>query len=242
MSIKLLKKPTLEAEVEGLGKIYRADIPFNEALESLKEEKADIISSRELAYARVKEGRNSSLSNYGCYTREGFLYLKNEPVLLALDSPLLDLELAEKAVEANKKGKYFSTNKEVYKKYREQAEKEKKENPENRKVLVLPERKNYEIPINSFNNNDLIRFLFKDQAENYGKFLIENKIKEIPVWLVNKNYIGSQEGTALIQLWLHHLGNWSGVDGGRSLDYSIRVRGVFGKPGEAGRVFEKGCN
>ena len=102
-----LIKPELEAKIKGLGEIYRVDKPFNEALESLKEQKAKVISSRELAYARIKEGRNSSLSNNGSYTREGFLYLKNEPVLLDLNSPLLDLQLAEKAVEGNRKGNYF---------------------------------------------------------------------------------------------------------------------------------------
>ena len=239
--MKTITKSTLEAEVEGLGKIYRADVPFNEALESLNEEKAKIISSRDLAYARIKEGRNSSLSNDGSYTREGFLYLKNEPVLLALDSPLLDLELAEKAVEENRKGNYFSTDKEVYGKYREQAEKEKNNSPLNRKVLILNKRENYEVPTNKFNKDELTLFLFKDQAESYGIFLRYNKINKMPVWLVDKNYVDSKKETTLTQLWLLHLDLMSDVDGDyRSLSCSIRVRGVFKKPGGAGRVFEKG--
>ena len=239
--MKTLTKPTLEIEVKGLGKIYRADLPFNKALESLNEEKAKIISSRELAYARIKEGRNSSLSNYGSYTREGFLYLKNEPVLLALDSPLLDLELAEKAVEANKKGNYFLTDRKVYKKYREQAEKEKNNSPLNRKVLILPKRENYKVPTNKFNDDKLTLFLFKDQAENYGNFLRDNKINEMLVWLIDKSYVDSQKGTTLTQLWLHHIDDRSGVVGyDGSLNFNDRVRGVFEKPGEAGRVFEKG--
>ena len=232
-NMKTITKSTLEAEVEGLGKIYRADVPFNEALESLNEEKAKIIFSRDLVYARVKEGRNSSLSYNGSYTREGFLYLKNKPVLLALESPLLDLELAEQAVEENKGGNYFSDNLDVYQKYREQAEKEKKENPENRKVLILPERKNYEILTEKFNEDELTLFLFKDQAENYGKFLRKNGINELSIQLVDKNYVDFHEGTTLTQLWLHHLDDWSGVNGyNRGLYYDCRVRGMFEKPSE----------
>ena len=49
---------------------------------------------------------------------------------------MLDLELARKAVEANRQGNYFVTNdSEIYDKYREQAEQDKNKEPEERKVL-----------------------------------------------------------------------------------------------------------
>ena len=235
-----LIKPTLEAEVEGLGEIYRIDRPFNKALESLREQKTKVISSRELAYARIKEGGDSSLFNYGSYTREGFLYLKNEPVLVALNSPLLDLQLAEQAFEASRKENYFLTDKKVYEQYKEQAEQDKNKILQERKVLILPKRENYEIPTNKFNENELTLFLFKDQAENYGNFLRENEISEMPVWLLDKNYVNSKEGSILTQLWLLDLGNWSVVVGYYGyFVYDCRVRGVFEKPSEAGRVFEE---
>ena len=124
-----LIKPILEEEVEGLGNIYRIDVPFDKALESLRDFGIkNPTSSRDLAYARVKEGRRSSLSCYGSYTKEGFLYLKNEPVLLALNSPLLDFKLAEQAVKTNRNGNYFITDKKVYVGYREKAENDKSKN------------------------------------------------------------------------------------------------------------------
>jgi len=235
-----LIKPTLEAEVEGLGEIYRIDRPFNKALESLREQKTKVISSRELAYARIKEGGDSSLCNSGSYTREGFLYLKNEPVLVALNSPLLDLQLAEQAVEANRKGNYLSTDKKVYEQYKEQAEQDKNKILQERKVLIFPKRENYEIPTNEFNENELTLFLFKDQAENYGNFLKENEINEMPVWLLDKNYVNSKEGSILTQLWLLDLDGRSGVEGNWGFFCDSRVRGMFEKPSEAGRVFESG--
>ena len=236
-----LVKPELEAKVEGLGEIYRLNIPFDQALESLKEFGIKTpTSARELAYSRIKEGRMSSLSSNGSYTREGFLYLKDEPILLALNSPLLDLELARQAVEANKKGNYFLSDSKIYIEQKEIAENDKSKKPEQRSVLILPKRENYNIPITAFNEDELTLFLFKDKAEDYGMFLRENKINEIPVLLVDKNYVDSQEQSVLTQLWLRGLDGRSGLDGyDRGLDYSGRVRGVFEKAGEAGRTREK---
>ena len=215
-------KPTLEAEVEGLGKIYRVNRPFNEALESLNEQKAKIISSRDLAYARTKKP-NGSLCNNGSYTREGFLHSKNEPYLLALDSPLLDLELAD----------YFSTDKEVYNKYREKAEEDKSKSPNGRGVIILSGGENYKIPTNRFNEDELTLFLFKDQAENYGNFLKENGIDKMPVWLVDRNYVDSEERVILTQLWLHPLDGRSCVYGdSNDFDCYYGVRGLLKKTNE----------
>lgn len=206
-------KPRLEAKVEGLGKIYRADPPFDQALESLR--KFGIqnpISIRDLAYARIKEGRESSdlaclrwieggrsyLCNEGSYTSEGFLYLKNKPVLVALNSPLLNLELARQAVESNGNNNYFSTNRRIYERYKKLAEKEKNKSPEKRTVLILPKRGSFDIFAGEFRDNELIRFLFKDQTESYGEFLREHDNNKVPVYLVDKNYVDNKEEESVL--------------------------------------------
>ncbi len=234
--METLVKPTLEAEVEGLGKVYRLNIPFDQSLESLREFGiANPISSRDLAYARIKKGIKSSLSSNGSYTGEGFLYLKNEPVLLDLNSPLLDLELARQAVEKNRKGKYFLADSKIYREQREIAEDDKSKEPKKRKVLIIPKRESYEIPTTAFNEDELTLFLFKDQAEDYGMFLRENKVSETSVFLFDKNYIDSQEESILTQLWLRDLVLRSVLNGSnRNLSYNDGVRGVFEKAGEAG--------
>jgi len=234
-----LLKPILEAEVRGLGEIYSVKGSFNEALESLREFGINAPTSvRELAYARINS-EELSLRFFGSYTSGGFLYLKNEPVLVALESPLLDLELAKQAVEANKKGNYFTTNISVYKKYRGQAEQDKNKSPQERNVLILPNTKTFSISTNSFNENELALFLFKNQTENYGNLLRKNKISEIPIWLVDKSYVDSKEESVLTLLW------FSNFDGGSDLGVSGdlycygRVRGMFEKTLEEGRVLEK---
>ena len=110
-----LTKPELEIKVNGFGEVYRVYAPFDQALNSLKNFGIETpISLRDLAYTRVKKGKNSPLNRYGSHTKEGFLYLKDEPILLALNSPLLDLELARQAVEANRKRDFFLIDKIVY--------------------------------------------------------------------------------------------------------------------------------
>ncbi|MEK6932832.1 MAG: hypothetical protein AABW56_03510, partial [Nanoarchaeota archaeon] len=90
---------------------------------------------------------------------KSFLYLKNEPVLFTLDSPFLDLELASQAVKANKKQRYFSIDRMIYDRYMQIAENEKSKEPEHRGVLILPERKNYEIPTRDFNGDELMKLI-----------------------------------------------------------------------------------
>ena len=231
-------RPELEASVKNLGEIYRLNVSFDQALKSLRNFGIkNPISIRDLAYARIQKGRCNSLSRYGSYTGAGFLHLKNEAYLLALNSPLLDLELASQAVEVNRAGKYFSTGKDFYDKYKEIAEIEKNKEPENRSVLILSERKNYEIPTNRFNENELTKFLFKDQAENYGNFLSEDKTKRIdkmPVWLVNEGDVDIREETVLTQLWSHNFNGSFSLDGYyRDFSSTEMIRGVIEKTSEA---------
>lgn len=233
-------KPGLEAEVEGLGNIYKVNIPFDRALESLREFGIENpISLRDLAYARIKEGVNSSLSKYRSYTREGFLYRKNEPVLLLSNSLLLNLELARQAVEENRKRNYFLTDETVYREHREIAENDKSKEPEKRTVFVLSKREDYVIPTNMFNEDELIRFLFKDQTENYGNFLKDYKINKTFVWLIDGSYVDRQEGTILIQLWSISDERSSLAGDSKDICYDYMVRGVLEKADAKSVEFEK---
>ena len=218
-----MAKAVLEAEVEGVGKILGVDAPFDEALASLKTEGVKYpISARDLAYSRIQKGKRSSLSTNGSYTKEGFLYAKDSPVLVSLASPLLNLGLAREATQANRNGSYFSTQDiQIYDKAMTQAEKDKNKSPEKRKVLILPSRNNFSI--SATENFDVLQGLLKDQAEKYLEF----NGQDIPVYLVDKNTVDSQKGTLLTQLWFRDLDSGSVLIGnGRNLDYSDRVRGV----------------
>jgi len=218
-----MAKTILEAQIKDIGYIFRADAPFDEALTQLRIRGVRCpISARDLAYARIQEGRGNSLGNNGSYTKEGFLYLKNNPVLLALNSPLLSQRLAKKAVQANKNGSYFFTeNEQAYEKAMAKAEKDKDKKPEKRKVLILPDNKGFSISENE--NFEVLQGLLKDQAESYLDFNGQN----IPVYLIDENNVNSGKGTLLTQLWFSFLDSGSELDGDGDLGYGYRVRGVL---------------
>jgi hypothetical protein len=217
-----MAKSELETEVEGLGRILRVDAPFDEALEQLRlSEVRYPITAKDLAYSRMQKGKRSPLCSNGSYTREGFLYAKDSPVLLALASPLLNLNLAREATQANRDGKYFYTeDNQVYDKAMAQAEKDKEREPEKRKVLILPSRDNFSI--SRTENFEVLQGLLKDQAEKYLEFNGQN----IPVYLVGKDAVDNQSATLLTQLWFRNLDYRSGLHGNWSLGYGGRVRGV----------------
>ena len=215
---------TYEAEVEGLGIIHRVAKPFDEALKTLKGAGANPISARDLAYARIPEGSSSSLCTSGSYIKEGSVYVSDKSLLIR-NSPLLNQKLVQKAVQAHRNGSEFNINDKLVDKYQEQAEADKNKSPEKRRVLSLNKRGNFNIPTNRFKDEELTLWLFKDLAENYGNFLKDNNINEMPAYLTENN----KEKFAN-QLWLGDLDSQSILVGGsRYLNCSYGVRGVWKK-------------
>ena len=226
-------KPRLEAKVEGLGRVYEVEAPFDKALQSLKSLGISPISLRDLVYARIKEGSISSLSNDGSYVKQGIISGRNQLPLIVENSPLLNRELAIEAVASSGDGEYFRLqDKGRYEKILIQADQEKKKDPEKRKILILPSMTNF--TISRTENFDIARGLLKDQAEKYLSFLEKDKgISVINFYVIDPHIVKKSENPIITQLWLGSLGNKSGFDGCRSLYYGCRVRGVLKKTGEA---------
>ena len=218
---------TYEADVKGLGEVHKVDKPFDEALKTIKQAGASVISTRDLAYARIEQGRNSSLCNNGSYVKEGVLYVPGKTLFIR-NSPLLNQRLVGKAVEAHRKGSEFYVDDKLANKYQEQAEADKNKTPEKRKTLAINKRGGFNIPTNRFKDEELTLWLFKDQAEAYGNFLKENNINEMPVYLSSdskKNFAN--------QVWFGSLGGRSGLLGDNWYLGCGRVRGVLKQTGEA---------
>lgn len=228
-------KPAKEAEVEGVGRILRIDTPFDAAVKAMEKVGAELIDTRDLAYARIKTGKNSSLSDNGSYTIAGYLYAANEPPLRARISPLLDADLAKKAVRANREGRYFSTDAGIYNKYLKMAKEDKSKKPEKRRVIILPSRETFSISPST--NKDVFSAAFEDVGVEYLSFIGQDSIK---VYTVDKNTVDGQDGTILTQEWFLRLGDESGLVGlDRGLGYDDRVRGVLKEgDGASGRKIE----
>lgn len=226
-----MAKAILEASVKNLGDIYEVKAPWDESLKALRNKRANPINARGLAYARIQEGRNSSLYQYGSYTQEGLIYVPKSDILLVRKSPLLNKISSEKATQAHREGKEFYLD---AGKYQKQAEQDKNKDPQKRKVFTLNKKENFEIPTNRFKDEELSLWLFGDQAEAYGNFLKENNINEMPVWLVSQDHVNNQKQSFARQLWLHYLVIRSDLSGDyRTLNYVNRTRGVQ-KTSEAG--------
>ena len=219
-------KPMIEAEISGLGNVYRIEVPFDKAVESLESVKASVISARDLAYARITEGTQSSLSKYGSYIQEGDIYIPSQGIFLVRNPLLLQLELAEEAVQAHNNKEYLISEA-IADEYKEKAS----DSPE-AEVFCL--RNLERIQTNRFGEDKRTLWLFQDKAQEYGEFLKEYKITEMPLWFDSQEHINNQESPYANQLWLHDLGSRSDLNGDDwSLSHDDRVRGVFKNLGEA---------
>ena len=126
-----------EAEIEDLGTVAYVEAPFDKALQTLTQNGYTLISARDLAYARIQiNNPKHSLSQYGSYMKEGVTYIpENSSILLVRNSPLLQLELAEEAVQSNRNGKEYSIDQKLAKEYQDKVSEDM-----NSEVFPLTER------------------------------------------------------------------------------------------------------
>lgn len=85
------------------------------------------------------------------------------------------------------------------------------------------------IPTNRFAEEDLTVYAFggEEQARQYGEFLRNAGINEMPVWVIDKDYFNEQSQPFTRQMWFGNLVNRSDLFGyDRLLHYSTGLRGV----------------
>jgi len=187
---------------------YVKDAPFDEAKKALEKDGYKIISLEENAQLRIQEGKNAYISQNGNYTREGVVYIPKKGIFLTKNSPIM--KNAEKATQCHRNGNEFYINKEQIEKALD------------KKYSVKID--NRSIPVSEFGNEEITDFAFGKTAKEYGQFLKDAGIKEIPFYLASL-----EDKPFARQLWLCGLDSdgRSGFDGyDRSLNYDGGVRGV----------------
>ena len=211
-----------KAEVEtrfGDLEMLVAIAPFDRALAALKEEKCTEVPApaQRVAQARMVAGPKSSISQYGSWVAENFIYFPNGQIFVtkAKNSPIL--KHASKAMYAHGIRKEFYISKEEAASLKKLAK--------SGEVYTLKQTEDYEIPINKFAWDGLARFIFGDTTVAYAKFLQKAGIDEVPVWLADSRVAKAQKVPFARALWLDDLSDWSDLDsyGGLNDD---RVRGV----------------
>jgi len=185
--------------------------------------KVPIASSREIVSLRNKLPYEHDIWRYGGWTKEQPIYAPKNQGILVMNSMLLKPELAEKVVEASRNNKYLELSKSQYEKFLRTAEKEEKSKKEERSVLILPSRNNFEIFPK--NNYGFAENLFgKENAEKYFK---EKGINSITFYTISPDYVDEQNNPITTELWFRDLDGRSGLGGVRYLGYDdFRAFGV----------------
>ena len=177
--------------------------PFDKGKELLEKEGYNIISLQQNAKLRIQEGKDAFVSQNGNWTREGVLYSKKGK-FLTKNSPIM--ANAKEATDCHRKGPdFYLTSEQVEQSLADSVEISSKS-----------------IPTNRFAENKITVYAFGDIAEEYGNFLKQSGINEMPIWTADL-----QDEPFARQMWFGGLGNRSELGGyGRFLNYDDRVRGV----------------
>ena len=213
--VKILEdiKPT------GIASAY-VEAPFDEGKEALESQGYKVISLEDNARLRVQQGKDAFVSRNGNWVREGVLYVPGKGKFLTKNSPIMTN--AKEATNANRKGEdYFLTE--------EQVEQSLADS------LILTGENS--IATNRFGENPTTAYAFGEVAEQYGNFLAEAGIKEMPIYLTVL-----QDKPFARQMWFRSLGLRSVLYGSSRYlvgDYGLRgVKiGAEGTSQNSGQVY-----
>lgn len=179
---------------------------FHEAKAELEANGYSLLSLEEFAKIRILYGKNHSVSKYGSYTKEGFVYVPNHGKFLTRNSPIMANTLEATKCQIRNTEFYLNSD---------QVEEA---------LADSIKIKEGTVPTDRFEDNEIMVYFFQDLAKPYGEFLKGVGIKEMPIHLANL-----EEKPFARQTWLHGIdeGYGSCVDGdGRELGYSSAVRGI----------------
>lgn len=212
-----------EGTIAGLGTIYSCrNLEFDKVLSRYIDDSNELISARDLAFARVSEPKKiNAFSRKGSYVKEGSLFVPNSKYKRIWLRESLVLPNASDAVNAHsQKKEYFLSEDFSVDKYLEQIGK-------NNYFIVSDTSA---IPTNRFGEDPRTVWAFQDQAKEYGLFL-QNKanISQIKIFMNTNDdkYIDNQGKSFVNQLWLRGLNKHSNIDGYyKGLAGNYLVRGV----------------
>jgi len=200
---KYFERIRLEKRINNFGYIYKVNGLFDKSFLTLKKLKriGSLISSRDLAAAILNSGINSSLFLEGSYVNETGIYNPNRETILDRNSPILNSDSARDATSYHKERKEFPV---VSSNYLIKINEERNKRPEEKSILVIPHRNNFEIPSNRFNEDEITLWLFRDIASEYGNFLSDNGVSGFSLELINSKYVDDNRNSFVRHLHLSY--------------------------------------
>ncbi|MDD5651029.1 MAG: hypothetical protein PHF86_11540 [Candidatus Nanoarchaeia archaeon] len=208
---------TIDSKLDEKDSAYVSSI-FYEGKELLEKEGDHIISLEENARLRIQEGKNSSVSRHGNWTKAGLIYFPRAAFLVKESFPIMrDARTAYFSymnIGNHDGGHYYLNNYQL------------------REALIgsieIPAQLE-SISCDQFGENKITQFLFGEYAKAYGKFLQESGIKEMPIKLCNleSEYFSSSKNFFATLFWFDSLNhNDSCLYGNLGLNFFNGVRGV----------------
>lgn len=201
----MTKKLKVHVESNALIKTAYLDAPFDQAKSRLEDLDFNIISLEESANLRSLSVRGSNIL-YGNVVREGFLVIPRDGIFLTKDSPIM--HNPEKAVEENRRKRDYSPTKEEIERAKSNS-------------IRIDLGRAPQIPTNRFSQDPITTYLFGKYAEEYGLFLRERNVLEMPIWAPSDwDHVFARQ----MEFILAERGN-GGIMGIEDLNYS-RVVGI----------------
>ena len=192
----------VDVKPRGIASAY-VDAPFDKGKEALESHGYNVISLEQNARLRMQEGKDFYVSRNGNWVREGVICVPKKGKFLTKVSPIMTKP--KEATNCQRNGRNFYLTDEQVKQALENS------------VLLSANS----VPTNRFGECDTTVYAFGNSAEDYGNFLRDTGIKEMPIWTT-----GLQEKPFVRQQWFDGLDSRSVFDSCRNLGYNSRVRGI----------------
>jgi len=222
-----------EITIPSLGDIVHANIRLDKALNELSANSIELISMRDLAYARIFDAKehygkdNSLLCNDGSYLKEGSLFIPGSDKKRILLSNSLLLSNATLAVKAHSNDTEYFPEDFNYEEYLDKL------NPSDYYILDNNDLRPQGIPANRLSEFGSMRWLLKDQVKDYEYMIVAGSFdsEKFTIHLHMNNsddqYIESQSKPFTNQLaddGIYAYGAFYGD--ARRIDKPFRVRGL----------------
>ncbi|MDI6737968.1 MAG: hypothetical protein QME12_05650, partial [Nanoarchaeota archaeon] len=194
----------------GALKVYGTNGAFDKCVDELKAKGLEVITAKQLAEARMLGGANHAVSRSWSWLAENFNYLPSGDILVASSAfnPLLQYpSAAQIATDCHRKGNEHFLN--------DEAVESLIEGSKHKDKVLLLKRKDVPsgIPTNAFSKEAVTSFLFGDEADNYGRFLRENGIKNVSLYVVDAAYAKEKRRAFSRALWALSLYIYSALYG-----------------------------
>jgi len=219
---------------------------FGQGIATLKEKGLALITTCELAEARMLGGVKNPISTVWSWVAENFNYLPSGEILIASReyNPFLKnaafLKNVKESEQYGRQCREFYLDKKLVKELREHAEVDLEKAVKSGVLLLSRKSVKSEIPCASLNDEPLTYFLFRDAAKQYGQFLKEYGLDSVPLYFADDDsaYVEASKkqkqpfGRVLSILCLRDGSGPGDIDAGRfrSCNTSHLLRGVHRAP------------